>query len=786
MQRLINLLASLAIVLAAATCGFAQDPGWPRQLVKDGNMLVIYQPQVDDWKEFAELEWRMAVSLTPAGEKPAVGIVVLKGDTQIDNDQGMVQITNLQIVETKFPSLEAAQSARMDQLTRTFLPPSVAISLQRLVACVPKKEKPQGVQLKHEPPQLFVSYQPAILLDVDGDPVRAKLQDSTLEYVVNTHWPLFFDTNGGTYYLPVGDRWLTSPALQGPWKSTGTLPKELAKLPDEPRWAEVKKVVPPSVKPADVEPAVYFSTVPSEVLLFNGKPTYAEIPGTRLKYATNTTNYLFLDSTTTRYYLLTAGRWFRADSLAGPWSFATPDLPADFAKIPRDHPAAQVLASVPGTEEAEDAVLMAQIPTTAKIDPAAAAAAAKVAYDGAPKFAPVEGTTLYYATNTAQKVIRVGDLYYLCLQGIWFVSASPQGPWQTAPAVPPVIYTIPPSSPVYNVTYVTQTTTADGVVYSSYTSGYSGVYVTNVSSGVVITSGTGYYYPPYVAVYPAYPYYPVYYPPPYTYGASSYYNSATGTYGVSQTAYGEYGTATRAAAYNPYTGTSARAASVSTAYGSAAVGEAYNPYTGAYGATKQGSNAYASWGSSAVTKGGESAYSQHYTTAQGSAGSVQSSSGGKAYGASTQYGSTAVGKTSSGDMYAGHDGNVYKNTGSGWEKYGDDGNWSSVQSNAQQQAQGAQQSAQQRAQASGASKESFQQQAQQRSSSFGQSGGSEQMQHLQQESQNRQRGEQSSQRSEGFQQSGSHGFGGGGQSWGGGGHSFGGGGGFGGGRGGRR
>ncbi len=28
-------------------------------------------------------------------------------------------------------------------------------------------------------------------------------------------------------------------------------------------------------------------------------------------------------------------------------------------------------------------------------------------------------------------------------------------------------------------------------------------------------------------------------------------------------------------------------------------------------------------------------------------------------------------------MYAGHDGNVYKNTGSGWQKY-DNGTWSTV------------------------------------------------------------------------------------------------------------
>ena len=44
---------------------------------------------------------------------------------------------------------------------------------------------------------------------------------------------------------------------------------------------------------------------------------------------------------------------------------------------------------------------------------------------------------------------------------------------------------------------------------------------------------------------------------------------------------------------------------------------------------------------------------------------------------STKWGNSAVGKTASGNMYAGHDGNVYKNTGNGWQKY-DNGSWNSV------------------------------------------------------------------------------------------------------------
>jgi hypothetical protein len=40
-------------------------------------------------------------------------------------------------------------------------------------------------------------------------------------------------------------------------------------------------------------------------------------------------------------------------------------------------------------------------------------------------------------------------------------------------------------------------------------------------------------------------------------------------------------------------------------------------------------------------------------------------------------GNTAVGVSGSGDMYAGHDGNVYKKEGDSWQKY-DNGSWSSV------------------------------------------------------------------------------------------------------------
>jgi hypothetical protein len=155
------------------------------------------------------------------------------------------------------------------------------------------------------------------------------------------------------------------------------------------------------------------------------------------------------------------------------------------------------------------------------------------------------------------------------------------------------------------------------------------------------------------------------------------YNNRGGYYGTGGSAYGPNGSAHYGSGYNPTTGTYARGASSSTAYGSQRVGQAYNPSTGAYGATHQASNGSANWGSSVASRNGESAYSQHYSNAQGSVGTMQTSYGGHGAATSTAYGNSAVGKTSNGDQYAEHNGTDYRNTGSGWQK-DTNGSWNNV------------------------------------------------------------------------------------------------------------
>ena len=156
------------------------------------------------------------------------------------------------------------------------------------------------------------------------------------------------------------------------------------------------------------------------------------------------------------------------------------------------------------------------------------------------------------------------------------------------------------------------------------------------------------------------------------YRSNVYYGNSAwhgGFYGSTATAYGPYGAARVGTAYNPNTGTYARGAAVATPYGTQRAGQAYNPNTGAYAATHQASNAYGNYGSSVVSKNGNTAYTQHQTTAARSVGTVQTSAGGRGVAASGAYGNNlAAGQSANGNKYAAANGNVYKNTGSGWNQ----------------------------------------------------------------------------------------------------------------------
>ena len=168
---------------------------------------------------------------------------------------------------------------------------------------------------------------------------------------------------------------------------------------------------------------MFVSLQPAELILLTGRAELSPVQGTSLLWVSNTESDVFRMGKTGPVYYLVAGRWFSAPDFTGPWTFATPSLPADFKKIPLEHERSRVLASVPGTDQAAEAVLLAQIPQTARVNKKELKAP-DVAFQGDPQFAPIEKTTVQRAVNTDKDVFKVGDLYYMCYQGVWFVGKS--------------------------------------------------------------------------------------------------------------------------------------------------------------------------------------------------------------------------------------------------------------------------------------------------------------------------------------------------------------------------
>ena len=88
------------------------------------------------------------------------------------------------------------------------------------------------------------------------------------------------------------------------------------------------------------------------------------------------------------------------------------------ALIAAHDPQAKVLASVPGTSEAQLALLQAKVPRQATLKKDAVKL--QVVYAGPPQFKPIPGTSLTYAVNTSFQVIDISGKFYVCYQGAWF------------------------------------------------------------------------------------------------------------------------------------------------------------------------------------------------------------------------------------------------------------------------------------------------------------------------------------------------------------------------------
>jgi hypothetical protein len=510
--------------------GLRAQEDWPKNLsASDGSSIKVYQPQPESFTGNL-LKFRAAISVTNGTAEPIFGTFWANAKVETDRDSRVMNIGSLEVSNLKIPAetdqgrLDMIKSAIESQASQSI----GQIPLDEVLASLDQNEEQVKLSnnISTQAPKVIFTTSPSILVLIDGQPKLQPNNDWGVDVVVNSPFTIVRNTDG-RFYLYGSQRWYVAPSATGTYSFTnGNYPQNLNNIASALNSSASNNTgnnaagsnnagnngaAPPQADES-VVPEIVVATSPTELIQSKGEPNFTPIEGTSLLYMKNSDNDIFMDVNSQLYYVLISGRWYRSKGInSNQWDYiAANQLPGDFAKIPEGSPKDNVLASVAGTDAANEAVMDAQIPQTAKVD--RHTATTTVTYNGDPQFSPINGTKMQYAVNTSSTVIRYKGKYYAVDNGVWFISESPTGPWVVSTERPDEIESIPPDNPDYNAKYVDVYDVTPDYVYMGYTPGYLNSYV----FGPTVVYGTGFYYDPWWG--------PYYFPRPWSWGFNFGYN----------------------------------------------------------------------------------------------------------------------------------------------------------------------------------------------------------------------------------------------------------------------
>jgi hypothetical protein len=482
-------------------------------------------------------------------------------------------------------------------------------------------------------PQIYIATVPTELIVTDGAPQWQPIQGTRLLYVTNTTGHIFKEIGDQDSYVLISGRWFRASDMQGPWTFTpaNQLPADFANIPDDSPKENVKASVAgtPQAREAAIAAsipqtsAIKKSQVKMSAPQFDGEPQLKAISGTPLQYVVNSPMPIIMVDAKS-WYAVENGVWFVATSVQGPWTVAT-SVPAVIYSIAPSSPMHYV-TYVKVYEASGDTVVVGYTP----------------GYQGS-TIDPVSGVVVY----------GTGYPYTPWVGTVWYG--------------PPVTYGF-------------------GVAmrYTPWTGWTFGFGFGWSWGGSTVAVGWGWGAYPWWGNYGwGYAWGPHLYPAPMPWGgvAYGYHGGAmawgpggwAGTTGNIYRQWGDRASVSRyGTGYNAWTG-NRWAGQVGSSYNSrtgiAAAGQrgaVHNVYTGNYAAGHSGEVAGPNGGAIA---------GQHVTAGNVRTGTQVNANRGAVYnpntGNTTQYAGIQgrnSGMAHVGDnVYAGHDGNVYKKTDSGWQ-----------------------------------------------------------------------------------------------------------------------
>ncbi|VVP83231.1 hypothetical protein PS918_02520 [Pseudomonas fluorescens] len=482
-------------------------------------------------------------------------------------------------------------------------------------------------------PQIHIATAPTELIVTDGAAQWLPIQGTQLLYVTNTTGHIFKEIGDQDSYLLISGRWFRAQDMQGPWSfvPADKLPADFANIPDDSAKENVKASVAgtPQAKEAAIAASIPQTSAVKKSQLkmtppaFDGEPQFKAISDTPLAYVVNSpTPIIRVDPQS--WYAVENGVWFVATSVQGPWSVAT-TVPAVIYSIPPSSPM-HYITYVKVYSASGDTVVVGYTP----------------GYQGS-TVDPVSGVVVY----------GTGYPYTPWIGSVWYG--------------PPVTYGF-----------------GVAIRYTPWTGWTFGFGFGWSWGGSTVAVGWGWGAYPWWGNYGwGYAWGPHLYPAPMPWGgvAYGYHGGAVawgpggwaGTTGNIYRQWGDRASDSRyGAGYNAWTGNrwaGQVGASYNSRTGVAAAGQrgaVQNVYTGNYAAGRSGV---------AVGPGGAAIAGQHVTAGNARTGAQVSANRGAVYnpntGDTTQYrgvhgrnsGAAQIGD----NVYAGHDGNVYKKTDDGWQ-----------------------------------------------------------------------------------------------------------------------
>ena len=118
-----------------------------------------------------------AVSYTAkAGDKPGLGTVKVEADTKVSVSDRLVNFSVIESSKSNFPTLEKAQQQEVVATVSSGIPQEErVIALDRVLSSLDKSEiiRRTSRASKQDPPTVFFSKTAAVLVNLDGDPIRS-------------------------------------------------------------------------------------------------------------------------------------------------------------------------------------------------------------------------------------------------------------------------------------------------------------------------------------------------------------------------------------------------------------------------------------------------------------------------------------------------------------------------------------------------------------------------------------------------------------------------------------